>query len=150
MKTKSVIKSVKRTDDNPWNKDGKTFYPYFVEMEDGVAGKANSTGAEKTPYSVGDEVEYTKTENTYGVSLRISKVNKEQEDKQRYWEEKDARISNQWAITTALEYLKMTANSANQLTEDQIKIEAKNMLHMRDNLETVDGPIVSQDEKYPY
>ncbi len=40
--------------------------------------------------------------------------------------------------------------SANQLTEDQIKIEAKNMLHMRDNLNTVDGPVVSQDEKYPY
>ena len=45
-------------------------------MEDGVAGKANSTGPEKTPYGVGDEVEYTKTENTYGVSLRVSKVNK--------------------------------------------------------------------------
>jgi len=44
----------------------------------------------------------------------------------------------------------MTANSANQLTEDQIKIEAKNMLHMRDNLNTVDTPTFSQDEKYPY
>lgn len=149
MKTKSVIKSVERTDDNPWQKDGKTFYPYWVKMEDGVEGKANSTGPEKTPYGVGDEVEYTKTENTYGISLRISKFNKDQEDKQKYWEEKDARISNQWAITTALEYLKMTANSANQLTEAQIKIEAKNMLHMRDNLDTVDGPIVSQED-LPY
>jgi hypothetical protein len=150
MKAKSVIKSTKRTDDDAWHKDDKAYYPYWVEMEDGVSGKANSTSPDKTPYQVGDEVEYTKTENTYGVSLRISKVNKEQGDKQRYWEEKDARISNQWAITTALEYLKMTANSANQLTEDQIKIEAKNMLHMRDNLNTVDTPTVSQDEKYPY
>ena len=82
-------------------------YDYDVVLEDGAEGVASSTSAEKTPYGVGDEVEYTKTENKFGVKLRIKKAGGDFGGGGGFKQnpETQKRIENSWAIQTAVQIM---------------------------------------------
>tara|TARA_R110000787_G_scaffold43672_2_gene106967 strand:- start:2660 stop:3073 length:414 start_codon:yes stop_codon:yes gene_type:complete len=69
----SKIASITKTE-NTWQGQSGTMYDYEVSLEDNTTGIASSTSAEAPPYVEGDEVEYTKTENKFGVKLRIKKA----------------------------------------------------------------------------
>ena len=132
----SKIASIEKTDNNPWQWQGKTFYDFWVKLEDGEEGTASSTSPEAPPYKVGEEVEYEKQSNNWGTKLKIKKMKAQgqSDDKQAYWAEKDERISRQWAINAAMEYLAHATTEAKQFNLDEIQIVAKQMLHLRDNL----------------
>jgi len=102
----SKIKSVTKTD-NTWNGQSGTMYDYDVEMEDGATGIASSTSAESPPYGVGDEVDYSKTANSYGTKLRIKKAGGDFGGGGGYKQnpETQKRIENSWAIQTAIAIL---------------------------------------------
>jgi hypothetical protein len=101
----SKIKTVTKTE-NTWQGQSGTMYDYDVVLEDGTDGVASSTSAENTPYGEGDEVEYTKTENKWGVKLRIKKAGgdfggggfKQNPETQK-------RIENSWALQTAVQIM---------------------------------------------
>ncbi len=103
----SKIESITKTE-KTWTGQSGTMYDYTVSLEDGAAGTASSTSAEAPPYAVGDEVEYTKTENSFGVKLRIKKAGGNfggggggfQKDPETI-----KRIENSWAIGTAVQIL---------------------------------------------
>lgn len=132
----SKIASIEKTDNTPWQWQGKTFYDFWVKLEDGSEGTAASTSPEAPPYKVGEEVEYEKQTNNWGTKLKIKKMKAQGQsgDKQAYWAEKDERISRQWAINAAMEYLAHATTEAKQFNLDEIQIVAKQMLHLRDNL----------------
>ena len=101
------IKTVTKTD-KTWAGQSGMMYDYAVELEDGALGIASSTSAEAPPYGVGDEVEYTKTENSFGVKLRIKKAGgdfggggggfkRNPEDQKK--------MENSWAIQTAVQIM---------------------------------------------
>jgi hypothetical protein len=130
------IKSIERTDNPMWTWNNKSFYDFWVECEDGTAGTASSTSPEAPPYSVGDEVEVETSSNKWGVKLKISKVKAPNAggNKEAYWAEKDERISRQWAINAAMEYIIHASTDRKHFNDDEIKMIARNLLHMRDTL----------------
>ena len=103
----SKIKTVTKTA-NTWAGQSGTMYEYDVILEDGTEGIASSTSAENTPYSEGDEVEYTKTENKFGVKLRIKKAGGDFGGGGGSFKrnpEDQKKMENSWAIQTAVQIL---------------------------------------------
>lgn len=133
----SKIASIEKTDNPAWQWQGKNFYDFYVKLADGTEGTASSTSAEAPPYKVGEEVEYEKQTNNWGTKLKIKKVKAQNQsnDKSAYWAEKDERISRQWAINAAMEYLAHATTDAKQFNMEEIKLVAKQMLHLRDHLD---------------
>ena len=132
----SKIKTVTKTE-NTWAGQSGTMYDYNVVLEDGTEGVASSTSAENTPYGVGDDVEYTKTENKWGVKLRIKKeggnfgggggFKRNPEDQKK--------MENSWAIQTAVQIMGACAEGCSYgqyLT--QCSDLAKTLLLQRDTL----------------
>lgn len=134
----SKIASIEKTDNAAWQWQGKNFYDFWVKLEDGTEGTASSTSPEAPPYKIGEEVEYEKQTNNWGTKLKIKKVKaqNQSDDKSAYWAEKDERISRQWAINAAMEYLAHATTDAKQFNMEEIKLVAKQMLHLRDNLDS--------------
>lgn len=131
----SKIQSVAKTD-NTWQGQSGTMYDYVVTMEDGATGTASSTSAEAPPYATGDEVEYTKTENNYGVKLRIKKAGgnfggggfKQSPEVQK-------NIENSWAIQTAVQILGQCQEGVSFADYFKgVKTLALQLLTERDNL----------------
>ena len=146
----SKIASIEKTDNNPWQWQGKTFHDFWVKLEDGTEGTASSTSPEAPPYKVGEEVEYDKQTNNWGTKLKIKKMKAQgqSDDKQAYWAEKDERISRQWAINAAMEYLVHATTEAKQFNLDEIKNAAKQMLHLRDTLNEASAPQVDETMQF--
>ena len=133
----SKIQSVTKTD-KTWNGQSGPMYDYVVVMDDSTTGTASSTSPESPPYAVGDEVEYTKTENSFGTKLRIKKAGggfggsgggfKPNSTTQR-------NIENSWAIQTAVQIL---GHCAEDVTFDayveNAGVLARILLLKRDNL----------------
>jgi hypothetical protein len=80
-------------------------YDYDVALEDGTIGVASSTSPDSTPYAVGDEVEYTATENKWGVKLRIKKAGSFSPGGYTQNPETQKRIENSWALQTAVQIM---------------------------------------------
>ena len=64
------------TGKEPWNSPNGPLYSFSVELSDGCHGDVNSTRAEGPPYHIGDEVEYSVTNEhpKYGKKLKIKKA----------------------------------------------------------------------------
>ena len=131
----SKIKSITKTE-NTWNGQSGTMYDYRVSMEDGTEGVASSTSPEAPPYVVGDEVEYTKSENKFGVKLRIKKESTFSGG--GGWKPDPAReekITNSWALQTAVQIIGTCPEE--QSYEEYMKacsLLAKLCIYSRDNL----------------
>ena len=131
----SKIKTVTKTA-NTWAGQSGTMYEYDVVLEDGTEGVASSTSAEKTPYGEGDEVEYTKTENKFGVKLRIKKAGgdfggggfkRNPEDQKK--------MENSWAIQTAVQVMGVCGEGVSYTQYlTQCSDLAKTLLLQRDSL----------------
>jgi hypothetical protein len=64
MAKKSIVKSVSFT--KPWkNKEGKIFYSYRIEMENGDAGEYSSISDKQEKFIEGVEIEYNYTQGEY-------------------------------------------------------------------------------------
>ena len=131
----SKIKTVTKTA-NTWAGQSGTMYEYDVVLEDGTEGVASSTSAENTPYGEGDEVEYTKTENKFGVKLRIKKAGgdfggggfkRNPEDQKK--------MENSWAIQTAVQVMGVCGEGVSYTQYlTQCSDLAKTLLLQRDSL----------------
>lgn len=131
----SKIKSITKTE-NTWQGQSGTMYDYRVVMEDETEGIASSTSPEAPPYIAGDEVEYTKTENKFGVKLRIKKESTFSGG--GGWKPdpaKDEKITNSWALNAAIQII---GKCSEQMSYDEYVegagLVAKLLIHKRDNL----------------
>ncbi len=131
----SKIKSITKTE-NTWQGQSGTMYDYNVTMEDAAVGVASSTSPDAPPYIVGDEVEYTKTENKFGVKLRIKKESTFSGG--GGWKAdpaKDEKITNSWALNAAIQII---GKCGEQMSYDEYVegagLVAKLLIHKRDNL----------------
>ena len=107
MMNTSKIQTVAKTD-NTWQAASGMMYDYTVTLEDGTTGTASSTSPEAPPYGVGDEVEYTKTENKFGVKLKIKKANNFSPSSGGGFKrspEDQKKMENSWALGTAVQVL---------------------------------------------
>lgn len=117
-----------------WNASHGLMYSFEVQLSDGTSGECNSK-SEQPPYSVGDTVWYEITgqtprgANKLKVSARppfqpgnapSNRAGGRQED-----------IAKQWAINAAIQLLIATKGDFNR---DDVAIEAKALLEMRDTL----------------
>ena len=131
----SKIKSITKTE-NTWQGQSGTMYDYNVTMEDAAVGVASSTSPDAPPYIVGDEVEYTMTENKFGVKLRIKKASTFSDG--GGWKPdpaKEDRISNSWALNAAIQIIGKCADKISY--EEYVEgagLVAKLLIHKRDNL----------------
>ena len=131
----STIKMVAKTD-NTWQGQSGTMYDYEVTMEDGTKGIASSTSPENPPYTAGDKVEYTKTENQYGTKLRVKKESTFSGGGN--WKPDPAReekITNSWAIQTAVQIIGACSEDVSyEQYVDNAGLLAKLLIYKRDNL----------------
>ena len=67
MKTAKVV-SVTPNGDFAFN--GKTFYKFFVSLDNGDSGEYNSVKADQDKFIAGSEVEYELTSNQYGNKIK--------------------------------------------------------------------------------
>ena len=67
MKTAKVV-SVSPKGDFAYN--GKTFYKFFVTLDNGDSGEYNSVKADQDKFTAGAEVEYEITSNQYGNKIK--------------------------------------------------------------------------------
>ena len=111
-------------------------YDNRVLMEDETEGVASSTSEESPPYIVGDEVEYTRTENKFGVKLRIKKESTFSGG--GGWKPdpaKDEKITNSWALNAAIQII---GKCDDKMSYDEYiegaGLVAKLLIHKRDNL----------------
>lgn len=130
----SKVTAVNKTANTWTTKSGKTMYDYQVTLEDGTTGIASSTGAETTPYGVGDEVEYTKTENSFGVKLKIQKAGSFSGGGYKQDPEVTKRITNSWAITTAVSIVGQNTGVDMEDYIQGIKQLSNRLIILRDNL----------------
>tara|TARA_R110000751_G_scaffold1166_3_gene4520 strand:- start:1145 stop:1486 length:342 start_codon:yes stop_codon:yes gene_type:complete len=111
-------------------------YDYRVTMEDETEGTASSTSEEAPPYIVGDEVEYTKTENKFGVKLRIKKESTFSDG--GGWKAdpaKDEKVTNSWALKVAVSIMgKCEEKMSYDEYIDGAALVARLLIHKRDNL----------------
>jgi len=70
-KVKSVSKKINEASgqQDSWSKDGKTYYKFNYEMENGDIGVASHLTPE-AKYKVGDELTYEKSTNNYGTLFK--------------------------------------------------------------------------------
>ena len=131
----SKIKSITKTE-NTWQGQSGTMYDYLVTMEDETEGTASSTSEEAPPYIVGDEVEYTKTENKFGVKLRIKKESTFSDG--GGWKAdpaKDEKVTNSWALKVAVSIMgKCEEKMSYDEYIDGAALVARLLIHKRDNL----------------
>ena len=131
----SKIKSITKTQ-NTWAGQSGTMYDYLVTMEDETEGTASSTSEEAPPYIVGDEVEYTKTENKFGVKLRIKKESTFSDG--GGWKAdpaKDEKVTNSWALKVAVSIMgKCEEKMSYDEYIDGAALVARLLIHKRDNL----------------
>ena len=131
----SKIKSITKTQ-NTWQGQSGTMYDYLVTMEDETEGTASSTSEEAPPYIVGDEVEYTKTENKFGVKLRIKKESTFSDG--GGWKAdpaKDEKVTNSWALKVAVSIMgKCEEKMSYDEYIDGAALVARLLIHKRDNL----------------
>jgi hypothetical protein len=131
----SKIKSITKTQ-NTWQGQSGTMYDYLVTMEDETEGTASSTSEEAPPYIVGDEVEYTKTENKFGVTLRIKKESTFSDG--AGWKAdpaKDEKVTNSWALKVAVSIMgKCEEKRSYDEYIDGAALVARLLIHKRDNL----------------
>ena len=111
-------------------------YDYRVTLEDETEGIASSTSEDAPPYVVGDEVEYTKTENKFGVKLRIKKASTFVDG--GGWKPdagRDEKITNSWALNAAIQIIGKCGDkvSYDEYVEDA-GLVAKLLIYKRDNL----------------
>lgn len=111
-------------------------YDYIVELDDESKGTASSTSPEAPPYAVGDEVEYTKTENQFGTKLRIKKESTFSGG--GGWKPdpaKDEKITNSWALNAAIQII---GKCGENMTYDEYiegaGLVAQLLIYKRDNL----------------
>ena len=121
-----------------WNASHGVMYSFEVQMSDGTSGECNSK-SEQPPYSVGDTVWYEITgqtprgANKLKVSARppfnpqqgaqggaVNRPKSRQDD-----------IAKQWAINAGIQLLIATKG---EFTRDDVALEAKALLEMRDSL----------------
>jgi len=131
----SKIKSITKTE-NTWQGQSGTMYDYRVVMEDETEGVASSTSPESPPYIAGDEVEYTKSENKFGVKLRIKKASTFPDG--GGWKPdpaKDEKVTNSWALKVAVSIIGKCGDkvSFEEYVEDA-GLVAKLLIYKRDNL----------------
>ena len=131
----SKIKSITKTQ-NTWQGQSGTMYDYRVTMEDDTEGVASSTSEEAPPYIVGDEVEFTKSENKFGVKLRIKKESTFSDG--GGWKAdpaKDEKITHSWALNAAIQIIgKCEAKMSYDEYIEGAGLVAKLLIHKRDNL----------------
>mgnify|MGYP003626133709 CR=1 FL=1 len=136
----SKIASITKTE-NTWAGQSGTMYDYQVTMEadeagSPVSGTASSTSPEAPPYVVGDEVEYTKTENKFGVKLRIKKASTFSDG--GGWKPdagRDEKITNSWALNAAIALIgECKADMSYSEYIDGASLVARLLIHKRDNL----------------
>lgn len=134
----SKIKTIQRMDNAPWHVNGKQFYDFLITLENGTEGTASSLSPDSPPYRVGDEVEVEVKPSQWGTKLKVKKLQQNQQSGNSkdngYWESKDDRISRQWAINAAMEYLAHATTDRRQFNPDEIKNAARIMIHLRDTL----------------
>lgn len=65
---KGKVVSVSPKGDFAFN--GKTFYKFFVSLDNGDSGEYNSVKADQDKFQVGAEVEYELTSNQYGNKIK--------------------------------------------------------------------------------
>lgn len=132
----SKIKSITKTE-NTWNGQSGTMYDYRVTMEDGSEGVASSTSPEAPPYGEGDEVEYSKTENKFGVKLRIKKASTFSDG--GGWKPdagRDEKITNSWALNAAIAIIGECKDDMSYSEYiDGAALVARLLIHKRDNLD---------------
>lgn len=131
----SKIKSITKTE-NTWAGQSGTMYDYSVTMEDDAEGIASSTSPEAPPYIVGDEVEYSASENKFGKKLRIKKTSTFPDG--GGWKAdpaKDEKITNSWALNAAIQII---GKCEEKMSYDEYiegaGLVAKLLIHKRDNL----------------
>ena len=138
-KTKGIIKSIDKMDNPAWHLNGKTFYDFYVIMEDNKEGRASSVHEDAPPYKVGDEVEYTATSNHHGTRMKISKLNANGDSKggfqPTYSKGTDESIKTQWAIGRAVELtIAEMPSNGNLLDMDSLEATAKEILEIHKRL----------------
>ncbi len=131
----SKIKSITKTE-KTWAGQSGTMYDYIVELEDESKGTASSTSPEAPPYVIGDEVEYTLTENNFGKKLRIKKASTFTDG--GGWKPdpaRDEKITNSWALNAAIAII---GKCSEKMPYDEYiegaGLVARLLIHKRDNL----------------
>lgn len=131
----SKIASITKTE-NTWAGQSGTMYDYNISLEDDSKGIASSTSPEAPPYVVGDEVEYTATENKFGVKLRIKKVSTFSDG--GGWKpdaSRDEKITNSWALNAAISIIGVCKPDMSYSEYvDGASLVARLLIHKRDNL----------------
>jgi hypothetical protein len=137
-KTKGIIKSIDKMDNDPWTLNGKTFYDFYVKMEEeGEEGRASPIHEAAPPYKVGEEVEYTSTSNHHGTRLKINKPKTESKGgfEPTYSKGTDESIKTQWAIGRAVELtIAEMPSNGNLLDMDSLEATAKEILEIHKRL----------------
>ena len=108
MKTAKVV-SVTPKGDFAFN--GKTFYKFFVSLDNGDSGEYNSVKADQDKFIAGSEVEYELTSNQYGNKIKpvYNGSNSGGGYKPNYQKKDDGRqelIVKQTALKAAVDFLK--------------------------------------------
>jgi len=129
------VKRIDKMDNDPWQLNGKTYYDFYVTMEDEAEGRASSLNEIAPPYKVGDEVEYTSTSNHHGTRLKIKKPKAEGSYEPKYSKGSDESIKTQWAIGRAVELtIAEMPSNGNLLDMDSLEATAKEILEMHKRL----------------
>jgi hypothetical protein len=108
MKTAKVV-SVTPKGDFAYN--GKTFYKFFVSLDNGDSGEYNSVKADQDKFIAGSEVEYELTSNQYGNKIKpvYNGASGGSGYKPNYQKKDDGRqelIVKQTALKAAVDFLK--------------------------------------------
>lgn len=107
---KSKIKRIEMNGRSWTNSMGKTMYPFDIEFEDGVMGKANTTSEEGPSYKIGDVVEYTLNGKDAKGNNKINGIKKIEEQRNGYRSYYDdpivqKRISIDVSVECAVKFL---------------------------------------------
>jgi len=141
-KKQGKIKDIDKMDNDPWTLNGKTYYDFYVKMEEeGEEGRASSLTESAPPYKVGDDVEYTMTSNHHGTRLKIKKLRPEGSYEAKAGYEANfskgtgESIKTQWAIGRAVELtIAEMPSNGNLLDMDSLEATAKEILEIHKRL----------------
>ena len=102
----SKIKSVQANGTYNSKYDNAVMYTYEIQLENGQVGEVACKSENR--WSVGDEVEFTANQTTFGVKLKLSKPNSNYSNNGSYGGGKpdiQARIDASWSIGQAIAIL---------------------------------------------